>query len=187
MDAELVVHLRGEEGEGGAEEGAQHAVGGEHAGGVDGVRVDEVVGDAEEDEHHAEAEGGRRHDAHDPVDAGVVGPREPEQPEGEADGADFGRRESSLGWRADFSFGDSGVRDAVVALVVGDGVDDGGEHADCDAEEGQAADALAPASFLLEHDGESGEHHVQGAVDDGHVDAEEQNDGFAEEKNPRTR
>ena len=187
MDAEVVVHLRREEREGGAEEGAQDAVCGEDAGGVDGVGVNEVVADAQKDEDHAEAEGGRGHDTHDPVDTRVVGPREAEQAEGETDGADFGRREASFGWGAEFAFGDGGVCHAVVALVVGDGVDDGGEHADGDAEEGEAADAFAPAAFLLEDDGEGGEHHVKGAVDDGHIDAEEEDDGFAEEENPGAR
>ena len=187
MDAKIAVHLVREERESGAEEGAQHAVCGEHAGGVDGVRVDEVVADAQEDEDHAEAEGGCAHDAHDPMDARVIGPREPEVAERERDGADFGRGQASLGRGAGVASGGGGVGDPVVPLVFGDGVDDGGEHADCDAEEGEATDALAPASFLPEHDGEGGEHHVEGAVDDGHVNAEEEDDGFAEEEDPGTR
>ena len=181
VDAETVVHAGGEKGERGAEEGAQDAVGGEDAGGVDGVRVDEVVGDAQEDEDHAEAEGRRRHDAHDPVDARGVGPREPEQAGGQADGAEHAWGEAGLGRGAGCAGGGGG---AEVALVVGDGVGDGGEHAGGDAEEGEAADAGAPAAVLLEDDGEGGEHHVEGAVDDGHVDAEEEDDGFAEEENP---
>lgn len=50
VDAEVCVHLGGEEGEGGTEEGAQDRVGGEDGGGEDGVGVDEVVHHGEEDE-----------------------------------------------------------------------------------------------------------------------------------------
>ena len=43
VDAEVVEHVRREEREGGAEEGPQHRVGGQHGGGEDDVRVDQVV------------------------------------------------------------------------------------------------------------------------------------------------
>ena len=77
VDTQVAVHLICEEREAGAEEGSKDRVGGEDAGGVNGVGVDEVVHDGEEDEYHAEAEGGGADDTYGPVDGGVVGPGEP--------------------------------------------------------------------------------------------------------------
>ena len=56
LDAQVGVHLRREQREGGTEERSQHRVGGEDRGGEDGVGVDKVVHDAEEDQDHAKAE-----------------------------------------------------------------------------------------------------------------------------------
>jgi len=52
---------------------SEHRVGGEDGSGVEQVRVDEVVEDAEEDEDHAAAEGGGADDRCDPRDGGGGG------------------------------------------------------------------------------------------------------------------
>ena len=57
VDAEAVVHVGREERERGAEERSKDRVGGEDRGGKDGVRIDEVVHDAQEHQDHAEPKG----------------------------------------------------------------------------------------------------------------------------------
>lgn len=60
------------------------------------------------------------------------------------------------------------------------------EGADENAEEGKTADSLIPASNFLEDDRVRSEEHVEGSVDNGHVDTEEKDDGFGEEHDPGT-
>lgn len=184
MDAQPIIHVGREEREHGTEDASEKGVGSEDAGGVDGVGVDEVVHDGEEKKDHAEAEGGGEHDADDPVDARIVRPSEDEEADGEADAADHAGREAGLWRRAVSTFAYSDRFGASVAVVVGDGIDDGSEHADEDAQEGQRADALGPvAVFLVDlvvirfcqiyngggevYNWKSAEQHVQCPVDDG--------------------
>ena len=74
---------------------------------------------------------------------------------------------------------------AYVSFIIVNGVSDGDEHADHHAQEWKPTDTRGPASRLLVHDGERGEEHVQRAVDDGHVDGQQEHDGLAEEQDPR--
>ncbi|KAI4132688.1 MAG: hypothetical protein LQ347_002493 [Umbilicaria vellea] len=63
-------------------------------------------------------------------------------------------------------------------------IDDDGdtdEHANSDAEEGQRAHAIVPVALLLERDGVGFEEKVEGAVDEGHVECHEDEDGLDEE------
>jgi len=181
VDAQVLVHVGGEQGEGGAEQGPQDRVCSQDGRGEDGVRVDQVVHDTEEDEDHAEAEGDAGRDAGHPVDGRVVGPGEPEQADGN------GNRCNQAGWEAGLGRREPAVLGLRpdVALVVGDGVRDGEEHADHDAQEGETPDALVPPAVQLVYDRERGEEHVERSVDDGHVDGKEQDNGLPEEENPR--
>ena len=180
VDAEGAVHLLGKQGEASAEKRAQHGIGGEDGGGVDGVGVDEVVHAAEKHEDHAEAEGGGADDADAPVDGFVVGPGEPEDADRESDGCDHGAGQACFGGCLAAVF----ALDARVALVVDDAVRAAEEDADGDADEGEAGDALGPAALFLEDDGEGAEEHVERAVDDGHVDGDDEHDRFGEEQHP---
>ena len=184
VHAEVVEHLGGEEREGGAEEAAQDRVGREHRGRVHGVAVDEVVKAAEEDEDHAGAEGRAGDDGHDPVDLGPVGPREPEQAHRQQHRADQRGRQARLGRRVVQALGLGGGVGARVAPVVRDDVREREHEADGDADEGQAADALAPAAPALEDDGEGREAQVQRPVHDGHVNGDDGDDGLADEEDP---
>ena len=188
MNTEVLIHIRSEERENSTEQGPQDGIRGEHRSSVDGVGVDQVVHYTEEDEHHAETERGCANDTHAPVDAGGVGPGEPENSDRKTDGSEEARGET--GFRggagcATCSF--RSVGDPVVTIVIRDGIDDGGHHADSHTDEREAANAFVPAAALLKNDGESGEEHIQCSVYDGHVYTEEEHDGFSQEEYPRTR
>lgn len=114
------------------------------------------------------------------MNAGAVGPGKPEEADGEKNGADNGRRKSSLGGRHAIV----GSSHLLITLVVKHVASDGDQHANSDSDKGQPSDAGAPAAALLEHDGEGGEAQIQGAVDDGHVDGGEQDDGLLEQEDP---
>ena len=139
------------------------------------VGVDDVVERLEEDGEEAEAGEEARERGRDPVDvAAVAGPCEPEQPDGE------GGAPGDDGGEAPFRQGDVvvGGEFAVVGRLEEDDDDAGGEHAGDGAEEGQAADARVEAVDLLEDDGVGGEEEVEQPVNEGHVDAQQEHDGF---------
>ena len=118
------------------------------------------------------------------MDGRVISPREDEKADRDADTSYHCRGQAGF-WRcADFAFGDGSGFSAFVAVVVWNGVDDSGEHADCDAEEGETTNAFAPAAVLLEDDGEGGEHHVQRSIHDRHVNGKEKDNGFVKEEDP---
>ena len=117
------------------------------------------------------------------MDGLVVCPCKPEEADGQGETADNGRRQTSLG-RGHAAVG---LFNLDVALVGGDNVRNGAQHADHDAEKGEAADALVPAAVLLVDDGEGRKQHVQRAVDDGHVHGQQKHNGLFEEQDPRAR
>ena len=70
------------------------------------------------------------------MDGWVVSPCEYEKADRDAN-APYHCRGKAGFWRcADFAFSNSIVFSVFVAVVVWNGVDDSGDHADCDAEEG---------------------------------------------------
>jgi hypothetical protein len=72
-------------------------------------------------------------------------------------------------------------RNLDVTLVVPDRICDGHKHTDSNTQESETTNSLTPASTLLVDDRECREEHVQSAVNDGHVDREEQHNRFAEQ------
>lgn len=92
VNTQVVIHVGGKERECSTEARTQDGVGGENRGRKDGVGIDEVVHDAQEDQHHAKAEGHAGCNASHEMDRGVVGPCEPEQADGDRDGGDQARR-----------------------------------------------------------------------------------------------
>lgn len=115
------------------------------------------------------------------MDAGAVGPREPEQANGNEDGAKDGGRQTSLG--SSISIRRLGGS-LDVSVVVKNGSNGGNGHTNGNTKEGETTDTRAPATALLENNGESGEAHVEGAVDDGHVERDEEDNGLLEKKLP---
>ena len=95
------------------------------------------------------------------MDRGRIRPGEPEEADGQTNTAKESWGKTGFGGSTEarslaFCFRGN----TRIAFVVGDSVDDGQHHADSDADEGQAADTLAPATILLEDDGEGGEQHI---------------------------
>jgi len=78
-------------------------------------------------------------------------------------------------------------RDFCVAFIVPHDVGDAKYHTNRDAEESETADACRPAPSLLKDNGECREHHVHGAVYNGHVQAQEEHNGLPEQEFPRPR
>ena len=68
-----------------------------------------------------------------------------------------------------------------IANILDKSVEQGQDHTNGDSEKGQATDAFAPATQLLVYDRVGGEEQVERAVDDGHVDREEENYGLEEQ------
>lgn len=147
LDAHAVEHVGGEEGEDGAETGAQKGVCGQGGGGEHEVGVYDVIEEGEEDAEDAEAGEEAGEGGHDPGDLGAfeAGPAEPEEAACEGEAADDGDGE------APFGHGDVvvGFEFAGVAWVgVGDGAE--GDDFACDhAEVGEAPDAGVHAVFAL--------------------------------------
>lgn len=74
---------------------------------------------------------------------------------------------------------EAGVDDVYIG-----GGDCGEGHADADAEEGEACDSCGPVAGLLVDDGVGCEVEVEDAVDEGHVEGEEEEDGLGAEHEP---
>ena len=161
----------------------QDGVGCQDRGCENGVCIDQVVHHAEENEHHTEAEGNTSQDRNDPVDARRVSPCEPEETNGHCDTAKHGRRQTSLGGCEALVF----VAQLCVTLVIPDTVDDSNDHSNGHTNKGKTTNTWAPAAVLLVDDREGTEKHVQGAVNNGHVNADKEDDRLAEEQDPGTR
>ncbi len=117
------------------------------------------------------------------MNAWVIRPREPEHANWEGDSTRQGRHETRL-WRGTRGGCCSGGPD--VAPIVPNGISDSNHHAYHDAEERETSYSFAPAAHFLEDDWKGSEEHVQRAVDDGHIDGDEEDDWFTEEEDPGT-
>lgn len=197
MNAQIGIHVRGEQGKRHAEKTSQDRIGSEGTGRINRVGVDEIVHHAEENQNHAESEwctcGYRSH----PVDAWTVGPCKPEKTDGKCTCSYHGHRQSCFRW----SKPTCRSCDSLVAFVIPQAIANGDEHSYRDAQEGKTADAWRPSTFLLVDDGKCGEEQVERSVNDRpgtqylvrhlsieseskenlHVDAEQQNDRFSKQ------
>ena len=133
IDAELVIHGRAEEGEPGPEEAADERVGGDGAVGIEQVHVDDVLEALDEDDEHGTADGDGGDDLRDPARARVARPREPEEADGEDDGADDHGREAALG---DGEAGGARVLPGEDRDGVGDDCGEADDDADEERDEG---------------------------------------------------
>ena len=177
-----MIHGGREHGKPGAGEGAEEGICRDGAVGVHEVHVNDVGQALQENHHDARADGNAGEDLRDPGDVGVRRPGEPEEAEGEEEGADDHGDEAFLGDGLPGIGGHLGL----VAGLGGVGDDsDAEDDADGDAEEGEGAEAEAPAALLLEGDGVGFEEEVDHPVHEGHVERDEQEDGLEEEHLPR--
>ena len=181
LDTHPVEHVGCEKREYGAETGAEEGVGGDSGGREHQVGVDDIVEQGKEDAEDTEAreEAGER--GHDPVDfvAFEPGPAEPEEAACEGDSAGDGDGEAPFGDRDVVVCGEF----AHVAAVGAGDDDESDDFARDHAEVGEAADALVEAVLALKDEGVGGKEEVEEAVDEGHIERDEQDDGFGE-KNP---
>ncbi|MCJ1413632.1 hypothetical protein MMC19_007754, partial [Ptychographa xylographoides] len=170
-----MIHLRREEGKAGAEEGADHAVGGHGAVAHVQVHVDEVGDAGDEDEEHAGADDDAGHHHRRPRDVGRRRPREPEQPERDQHGPADHEREPVFRL-------DRAVVRGYLARERGPRVNDrdADREADTDveAEEWESAEPGCPSALLAEYDGVGGEEEVDDAVDECLEDGDQDEDGL---------
>lgn len=112
------------------------------------------------------------------MDVRARSPAEPEQTDGEEDGGGDHGEQAFLGREAAVLLklaGESGLSDD-------DDEGDADEDADQDAEEGQGGDTgVCPVADFHEGDGVGFEEEVEDAVDEAHVDGEEEEDGLEHE------
>ena len=78
VDAQVLEHISREQRERGAEERTKHGIRCEYRGRVDGVGVDKVIRNTEEEHHVAESEGPGKYQGDDPMDSWIVRPSEDE-------------------------------------------------------------------------------------------------------------
>lgn len=183
VKTERVVHLGGEERERCAEKRSEDRVGRKNRSGVDGVRVDQVAEDSEEDDDDAGTEGNAEHDGRDPVNVGRVGGSEAGQTDDDEDAS------PDCGWQTVLGCGTSAALLGgleVLGVDVDDRDEDRQDGADEDTKEGQAADARVPPVAELEDDGVRGKVEVEDTVDERGVDGEDDDDRFVDEELPRS-
>ena len=170
-----MIHGRRKQREPSTGQGSHERVGRDGAVGVHQVDVDDVAQPLQEDEHDTRSGRDAGEHLRHPGYVRGRGPGEPEEADREEEGADYHGEEALFG--DGFSaVGDHFLLEACVGCVGYDG--DADYDAEGYAEEGERADALVPASNFLECDGVGFEEEVEDAVDEGHVDCDEDEDGL---------
>ncbi len=149
-DSQLVIHGVREERKRRPDRTPHQVVARKHGRDVLGVRIAEVGEHGHEEQEAAHAEEGAADDWHDPVDRGAGRPAEPEEADGDEEGADEG------GLEADFGPQLAPVvelRFDVLAVVVEER-DHDDEGSDEDAEEGET---FGPEREMVDVDEDDGE------------------------------
>ena len=149
-----------------------------HAGDIFRIRIPKVRQHGHKEQESAHAEERTANDGHDPMHTRTRRPAEPEEADGDEEGAHEGRLQADLraqlALRVELGFD-------VAAVVVEEG-DHGDEGADEDADEGETFGAEGEVVGGDEDDGEGFEPEVEEAVDECEVEVEEEADGFGEGK-----
>lgn len=94
----ILIHGTRKEGETSTEARTHEIITGKDRRGVIRIRVAQVVQDGVEEQERADGEEGRADYRHDPMHGRPRCPAEPEQADGDAEGADHGGREALLGF-----------------------------------------------------------------------------------------
>ena len=171
-DAQPVIHGVCEKGKGGPEGTPHQVVAGEHRGDVFGIGVAEVAEHGHEEQEGAHAEEGAADDGHDPVDRRAGGPAEPEEADGDEEGADEGGLEADFG-PEEPALVELRFHVSVVEEEEGDHDDDGSDE---DADEGETLGPEREVVDVDEDDGEALEPEIEQSVDQGEVDVQEEAD-----------
>lgn len=160
----------------GPKRGAHQIVARVHRSDILWVRVAKVRQHGYEEQERADAEKSAAGDGHEPMHGRARRPPEPEQADGDAEGADEGWGEAVLGFEV---AGGAEEGFHVLVDVPEEGRHDG-EGADEDAEEGEPGGARGEVVDGDEDEGERFEPEVEESVDEGDVEVEEEDDGFGE-------
>ncbi|KAM0155729.1 hypothetical protein ACHAQE_006647 [Botrytis cinerea] len=141
------------------------------------VDIDDVIQALQENHQDTPPDEDTRDDLWNPGDVGVGGPGKPE----ESDGEDYGTEDHG----GETFFGDDLAVFFELAREAGLGDPGNGsgaeEDSDEDSDEGEGAEAGGPAARLLEGDGVGFEEEVENAVDEGHVEGDEEENRFLKE------
>lgn len=167
MNSHLVKHLDSKQGESGTEERSKYGVGSEDGGGIDGVTVDEVTQNGQENDNDTATERHTEDDRGNPVDIGTISGSSTGKTDDNEDTTPHGGRKSVF-------------RVSTAALLLRNldilrvGDEDGQKNrkngADENTEESETTDTSVPAVAALENDGVGGEEEVEDAVDQGLFD-----------------
>ena len=181
INTQFVIHGVGEERKRRPERTPHQVVARVHGRDVLRVRVTEVGQHGHEEQEGAHAEEGAADDGHDPVDGRAGRPAEPEEADGDEEGADEG------GLEADFGAEEAPLVELRfdVSVVVEEEGDHDDEGAQEDAEEGQAFGPEGEVVDFDEDDGEALEPEVEESVDEGQVEVQEEADGLREREGER--
>lgn len=177
---ELLVHLRGEQGESSTDEVPDEDDTGQRGGRVGLVTVDDVVEDTEDDDVETRTEERRRNDGDNPVHGPVAGPAEPEQTNRDEQGADTGHPHTCLGHTAAAVLGYA--TQVVPLLQRGQGAGDDGSNGHTQEAETLLADVEAVAVGFAKNEGEGFVEEVDQAVKEAVVDGGEGGDGLGEQE-----
>ena len=147
-----------------------------HRGDVFRVRVTEVREHGHEEQKGTHAEEGATDDGHDPVDRGARGPAEPEEADGDEEGADEGGLEADFGAEEPLLVE---LRFDVFVVVEEEG-DHDDEGPDEDAEEGETFGPEREIVYPDEDYREAFEPEVEQSVDERQVEVQKKADGLCE-------
>lgn len=173
---ELMVHRIREQRKRRPERTPHQIIPRKHAGDILRIRIPQVRQHGHEEQKRAHAEERTADDGHDPMHARPRRPAEPEEADGDEEGADEGRLQADLGPQLALGV-ELRFHVAVIVVEKGNHGDDG---ADEDADEGETLGAEGEAVDADEDDGKGFEPEVEEAVDEGEVEVEEEADGFGE-------
>ena len=147
-----------------------------HRGDVFRVCVPEVRKHGHEEQESAHAEEGATNDRHYPVDRGAGGPPEPEEADGDEEGADEGGLEAEFGAEEPLLVE---LRFDVFVVVEEEG-DHDDEGSDEDAEEGETLGSEREIVYPDEDYREAFEPEVEQSVDERRIEVQEEADGLCE-------
>ena len=178
-----VVQSNGEQGKPSTGHGPHECVGCNGAVRVHEVNVDDVAQPLQEYQQHSRSYWYAGDDLWHPRDVRVRRPGEPEEADGEQKGAnDHGDQSLLRYWLS--SVGNHLLLETCVGCVHDDG--DANDDPDGDAEEGECADTPVPSSDLLECNRVRFKEEIEDAVDEGHVECNQNENRFEGHHDKRT-
>lgn len=172
-----MIHLCREQRESGSRDAPDQCISSDAGICIHQVTVDDVIDALQEDHENAHPDRDAGQDLRDPCNVWGTRPGKPKEAGWQHKGA------NDHWWETLF-------RDEAALLLhlacearLGDVGHDNGthDHADGEGEEGERANAEIPAAFFLEGDWICFEEEIQDAVDESHVESNEEEDGFLDQ------